>query len=735
MASIQGIYIALFGRPADPAGLAFWTEATKGGQDLSALTAMTQTPEYLNRFAGKTPEEIVTAIYQSLFGRAPDAGGLEFFVNALENGSLDTIAIQILDGAQGSDAVIIDNKEAAADLFTASLDTPEEIAAYSGENAIQNAQNLLSEVTEDPASIPTTQDIDAAIQTLDQPPEEQNEEEETPPVGGGGGGGPTTTFTVLVDDDDQVTFGGNATGDITVVDGQFVRAGIAVAVPSDIASIILGAGDKLVANAGFLDGLAISGGTVGVLTPNVLETTENFTNAISLEDSSTAVDGKWYIDRYAPDSFAVVDNELVQTISSDDRESERGAQSGTFYNTQGRAYDLRDGTTAASITLAIDTNWSTTLGDNARVAGFWGVGRDATGAVSFYPIVEYARVDGDGVLKFWTASGFSATTVPVSESVTSIDIGFRLNQDGTFTYTVNGDDKLTTSAPGTVEIGSVILQGHNDADGQDYSITWDDLTTSSNVPYDPSIDLSGITSEIVFPEVVRLEGAAGDAETTGPGIHWVTDRAQVDSISVADGAIVFDINQAGATSGFARYQGAKLEFSNGELLDLAHGAQASVDFIIDADWSADSVAQQSGVWVQMQNDGKTLDGGGRFSIVEYLDETAATALAGVSGSGVAAGTTSAGFRFWDSAEGWHDFEAFAGTGAVSLVFDFGAAKHSWSINGVETFVDTGISVTQTSVLETVIVNSQNFGSDEQYVYDNITLTGVSKNNSVYDELV
>lgn len=522
MASIQGIYIALFGRPADPAGLAFWTEATKGGQDLSALTAMTQTPEYLNRFAGKTPEEIVTTIYQSLFGRAPDAGGLEFFVNALENGSLDTIAIQILDGAQGSDAVIIDNKEAAADLFTASLDTPEEIAAYSGENAILNAQNLLSEVTEDPSSIPTTQDIDAAIQTLDQPPEEQNEEEETPPVGGGGGGGPTTTFTVLVDGNDQVTFGGSATGDITVVDGKFVRAGIAVEVPSDIASIVLGAGDKLVANAGFLDGLAISGGTVEVLTPNVLETTENFTNAISLEDSSTAVDGKWYIDRYAPDGFSVANNELVQTISAADGESGRGPQSAAFYNTQGRAYDLRDGTTEASITLAIDTDWST-LGDNARVAGFWGVGRDAAGAVSFYPIVEYARVDGDGVLKFWTASGFSATTLPVAESATSIDIGFRLNQDGTFTYTVDGVDVLTTPAPGTVEIGSVILQGHNDADGQDYSITWDDLTTSSNVAYDPSIDLSGITSDLVLPEglnVVRgiqVDDTSGSSQTASAG--------------------------------------------------------------------------------------------------------------------------------------------------------------------------------------------------------------------------
>lgn len=85
MATIQGIYIALFGRPADPGGLAYWNGVTNNGTDLSKLIGqLTASQEYLDRFKGKTNAEIVTTIYQSLFGRAPDAGGLDFFSKGLE---------------------------------------------------------------------------------------------------------------------------------------------------------------------------------------------------------------------------------------------------------------------------------------------------------------------------------------------------------------------------------------------------------------------------------------------------------------------------------------------------------------------------------------------------------------------------------------------------------------------------------------------------------------------------
>lgn len=185
MATIQGIYVALFGRPADPGGLAYWNGVTNNGSDLSKLIGqLTASQEYLDRFKGRTNAEIVTTIYQSLFGRAPDAGGLDFFTKGLANGTLklETLAINILDGAQGSDKSIIDNKTAAADLFTKSLDTQAEIDAYKGNGAADLGRAFLTKVTDDKTSIPSQTDVDKAVAGVVTPSGGQG------PAGGGGGG-------------------------------------------------------------------------------------------------------------------------------------------------------------------------------------------------------------------------------------------------------------------------------------------------------------------------------------------------------------------------------------------------------------------------------------------------------------------------------------------------------------------------------------------------------------------
>lgn len=195
MATIQGIYVALFGRPADPGGLAYWNGVTNNGSDLSKLIGqLTASQEYLDRFKGKTNAEIVTTIYQSLFGRAPDATGLDFFTKGLANGTLklETLAINILDGAQGSDKSIIDNKTAAADLFTKSLDTQAEIDAYKGNGAADLGRAFLTKVTDDKTSIPSQTDVDKAVAGVVTPSGGQGPSEGGS-IGGGGGSGGTAT--------------------------------------------------------------------------------------------------------------------------------------------------------------------------------------------------------------------------------------------------------------------------------------------------------------------------------------------------------------------------------------------------------------------------------------------------------------------------------------------------------------------------------------------------------------
>src|SRR5690606_33388451 len=59
---------------------------------------------------------------------------------------------------------------AAASLFTAALDTPDEIAAYAGNEAADFGRNFIDGVTSDPATIPTGPETAAAVQQLGETP-------------------------------------------------------------------------------------------------------------------------------------------------------------------------------------------------------------------------------------------------------------------------------------------------------------------------------------------------------------------------------------------------------------------------------------------------------------------------------------------------------------------------------------------------------------------------------------
>src|SRR5690606_20251687 len=125
----------------------------------------------------------VNSIYQSLFNRNAEAAGLTFFVNGLVSGefSINDIAIRILDGAQGTDKTVVNTKIAAADAYTAALDTTEEIIAYSGNTAAAAGRAFLQGVS---TTVPNQAAVDAAVADM---------------VGPGGVPGDTFTLTTGVD--------------------------------------------------------------------------------------------------------------------------------------------------------------------------------------------------------------------------------------------------------------------------------------------------------------------------------------------------------------------------------------------------------------------------------------------------------------------------------------------------------------------------------------------------------
>jgi len=132
---LESLYVAYFGRPADVGGLTFWVNVLNnnaaGYQDVSA--AFAASPEYRALYTGMSHGEIVNSVYHHLFGRDAEPGGLAFWTGHLDAGTLtiDNIVTAIAGAAQNEDGVIFLAKVAAANAFTAHLDLATEQLAYS----------------------------------------------------------------------------------------------------------------------------------------------------------------------------------------------------------------------------------------------------------------------------------------------------------------------------------------------------------------------------------------------------------------------------------------------------------------------------------------------------------------------------------------------------------------------------------------------------------------------------
>lgn len=111
-------YLAYYGRPADPAGLAYWVDVLQGsGGDLSSILApFANSPEFTRRFGALSHSELITQLYRHLFNREPDAAGKRFYLDALTTGamSIHTIALDLLSGAQNEDTTLLRNRRSVA---------------------------------------------------------------------------------------------------------------------------------------------------------------------------------------------------------------------------------------------------------------------------------------------------------------------------------------------------------------------------------------------------------------------------------------------------------------------------------------------------------------------------------------------------------------------------------------------------------------------------------------------
>ncbi|HEX8956465.1 MAG TPA: DUF4214 domain-containing protein [Burkholderiaceae bacterium] len=188
---VQELYVAYFGRPADPTGLQNFDaalDAASAPTDVTGLVAAYQTnaavktlvdafgtsTESTTLYGSGSTETFVNAIFENLFNRAAAVDGLTFWTEAINSGAVSKglAALAILEGAlqnttsQGLiDQSAIANKLAVADFFTAGVRAlPTVIAEYSGPYAATDARLLLASVgaNTEPAGI----DVHVALYAL-----------------------------------------------------------------------------------------------------------------------------------------------------------------------------------------------------------------------------------------------------------------------------------------------------------------------------------------------------------------------------------------------------------------------------------------------------------------------------------------------------------------------------------------------------------------------------------------
>ncbi len=217
----------------------------------------------------------------------------------------------------------------------------------------------------------------------------------------------------------------------------------------------------------------------------------------------------WYVDRYAPAAFESFDfggeNVLKHSISSADSYGNRpGGYHSTFYNYQGRKYDVDIPVGfKVSVDLYIPADWAS----DARHASLWATVLDSSGSITGYPIMGFTANDpadptnpnpgvvvprfrvwkdedpGSGWVELGLPTGFAYDAWYTLEfEVTDTEYNYKISGTGVsdLTYTYPKTEEM-------VRIANVMLQAYNFSDatypvGDSYDVYWDNMTLGPTGP-------------------------------------------------------------------------------------------------------------------------------------------------------------------------------------------------------------------------------------------------------------
>ncbi|HWW47093.1 MAG TPA: DUF4214 domain-containing protein [Xanthobacteraceae bacterium] len=191
LSQVEALYIGYFGRAGEPDGVNYWVERLETGYSWAQMAAsFSVQPEaraqydYLSDPENADAGAFIDAIYQNLFGRAPDEEGKAYWLEQLESRGndpqaigqfiLDIISGSYAEGANPNDSKHVENKVAAAEYFTGVLEEAgiggthtENGVVVLNTNLVDLALAAVKNVTDDPSTIEAANDaIDAVVNDI-----------------------------------------------------------------------------------------------------------------------------------------------------------------------------------------------------------------------------------------------------------------------------------------------------------------------------------------------------------------------------------------------------------------------------------------------------------------------------------------------------------------------------------------------------------------------------------------
>lgn len=168
---VQELYIAYYGRPADPEGLEYWTNQADSLGGVSAIVnAFGFSPEATALHEGMSTEQLVESLYQQLFSRTAELEGLQYWSGQIKSGALNlqNLAWTMINSTSDADAAVVAQKLQAANAFTAAVDTTEEYIAYghNGSLPLDTGRTWLSSVKDATSEAAAEATIDSTLSQI-----------------------------------------------------------------------------------------------------------------------------------------------------------------------------------------------------------------------------------------------------------------------------------------------------------------------------------------------------------------------------------------------------------------------------------------------------------------------------------------------------------------------------------------------------------------------------------------